>query len=135
MRIGSRSLRWPRRSAAGAGRDGERLAAFLYRAHGYRILGRDVRLRVAQVDLVVRRGDALVLVEVKRRRGPGSAMQALGPEQAQRLARAATVLGRRHPWARSVRVDLVAIDRWRVRIARGVFDASVLEQRFVRERW
>jgi len=108
-----------------------------YLCRGYRVLGRDVRLQVAQVDLVVRRGDALVLVEVKRRRtrGARTAMQALGPEQCRRLARAAEILRRRHPWVRSVRVDLVAIDGWRVRIARSAVDASVLEHGFVRDRW
>lgn len=105
----------------------------LYLARGYAIVGRDVRTRAAQVDLVCRRGRALVLVEVKRRRG-GGARQALGWRQAQRLAVAAEELAARYRWARSVRVDLVAIDGWRVHTVRSALDASHLPRAFASSR-
>ena len=49
------------------GRLGERRAAWFYRLRGYRIVGRNLRLRSGEVDLLVRRGRTLVLVEVKTR--------------------------------------------------------------------
>ncbi len=66
MRTGTRShrLRWLRRSSAQAGRDGELLAVLLYALQGYRILGRNVRTPVAQVDVLCRRGSLLVVAIV-----------------------------------------------------------------------
>lgn len=81
---------------------------------GYRVLGRRVRTPLGEVDLVCRRGTTLVVVEVKRRRR-GGASGAVGARQEERLLRAATWLAARAPWARRLRVDLVAIDGWRVR--------------------
>ncbi len=103
------------------GRDGERLAAWALRARGYRVLARRVRTPAAEIDLLCRRGDVLVLVEVKRRRRGhrGAAVEALRPAQSARLLRAAAWLEPRHPWAGSVRVALVANDGVRLRVVPG----------------
>ena len=87
----------------------ERLAAWLLRARGYRVLGHRVRTPAGEVDLVCRRGRTLVVVEVKRRRhaGRGAAVAA------------AEWLHAASDWARDVRVDLVAIDGLRVRHLQG----------------
>lgn len=70
---------------------------------------------MAEVDLVCRRGSTLVIVEVKRRLGGGCpALQALTPQQATRLVRASHHLRAGAPWARTLRVDLVAIDGVRI---------------------
>jgi putative endonuclease len=109
-------------ATAARGRDGEALAALVLQLRGYRVLHRRLRTPAAEVDLVCRRGRTLVLVEVKRR-GAGAwveAGEALGPGQRARLARAAEWLYARSPWARSVRIDLVAIDGLRVRVVRDV---------------
>lgn len=115
-----------RSSPAQAGRDGERLAMVVYLARGYRVLGRNVRVGPTQIDLVCRRGNQLVLVEVKRRRTPahGGARQALGYDQARRLLRAGMRLRARYSWVQGMRVDLVAIDGWRVQIVRSAVDAD-----------
>ncbi|MEI6625213.1 MAG: YraN family protein [Thermoleophilia bacterium] len=115
-----------RRSPAQAGRDGERLAMVLYLVRGYRVVGRNVRVGRTQVDLVCRRGNQLVLVEVKLRRtmAHGGARQALGYDQARRLLRAGMWLRARYPWVSGMRVDLVAIDGWRVQIVRSAVDGD-----------
>ena len=90
-------------------------------ARGYRVLGRRVRTPCGEVDLVCRRGDLLVVVEVKRRLAPsryGAALD-LSQRQEERLYDAAGWLQRRHVWARAARIDLVAIDGWRVRVHRS----------------
>ena len=117
----SRRSRWLRRTPAQAGRDGEVLAALLYLLRGYVIVGRDVRMPAAQVDLVCRRGRLLVVVEVKRRRTRGryGAVHALSWRQEERLLAATAQLQRRYPWSRAARIDLVAMDGWRVRIWRN----------------
>jgi putative endonuclease len=106
------------------GRRGEYLAALHLVLRGYRIVARNRRTPFAEVDLVCRRGDLLLVVEVKRRRADRgrSARRALGDLQAGRLARAAIWLRNGSGWARRTRVDLVAIDGWRVKIIRNVVD-------------
>lgn len=106
------------------GRRGEWLAALVLTLRGYRVVARNRRTPFAEVDLVCRRGDLLLVVEVKRRSGATghSARLALGDRQAARLARAAIWLRNRSHWACRTRVDLVAIDGWRVRIIRNAVD-------------
>lgn len=47
---------------------GERYAAMLYRLRGYAIVGRNVRIRGGEIDLIAARGGVLAFVEVKTRR-------------------------------------------------------------------
>jgi putative endonuclease len=49
------------------GRAGERRAAWFYRLRGYRIVATNVRLASGEIDIVARRGDTLVIAEVKTR--------------------------------------------------------------------
>jgi putative endonuclease len=99
----------------------ERLAGWLLVLRGHRVLAHRLRTPAAEVDLVCRRGRTLVLVEVKVRRheGRGSAAEAIGPRQAERLRAAAAWLLARSDWASDVRIDLVAFDGLRVRHVRN----------------
>jgi putative endonuclease len=47
---------------------GERATADVYRRRGYRIIARNWRCRLGEVDLVIERGGILVFCEVKSRR-------------------------------------------------------------------
>jgi putative endonuclease len=49
------------------GRDGERTAAAFLTRRGYRVIGERFLARRGEIDLVCRRGDRLVMVEVKTR--------------------------------------------------------------------
>ncbi|HTG48443.1 MAG TPA: YraN family protein [Actinomycetota bacterium] len=51
------------------GRLGEDAAELLYVRRGYRVVARNWRCRIGELDLVVRRGGLLVFCEVKARRG------------------------------------------------------------------
>ncbi|MEO6487411.1 MAG: YraN family protein [Thermoanaerobaculia bacterium] len=68
---------------------GERRAAWFYRLRGYRIVGRNVRLRSGEIDLVVRRGAILVVAEVKTRqsRTAGEGHEAVDSAKRARLVR------------------------------------------------
>lgn len=94
------------------GSQGESLAAEILLRHGYRILARNVRTPVGEIDLVARQGKVLVFIEVKLRRslrfGPPAA--AVTAAKQQRLRRAAQyyLLQQRSP-AAQVRFDVVAI--------------------------
>jgi len=54
---------------AGVGARGEDVAWELYRSRGYRLLDRNWRCSLGELDLVLRRGDLTVFCEVKARRG------------------------------------------------------------------
>ena len=68
---------------------------------GYRVLGRTVWAGGNEVDLIVRRGRAVVFVEVKRKRGAGygDPLEMVGPEKARRVRRAAEAWLATHPEA------------------------------------
>ena len=53
------------------GARGEDAAADAYRRRGYRIVARNWRCRLGEIDLVIERGGVLVFCEVKSRRGTG----------------------------------------------------------------
>jgi len=73
------------------GRRGERRAAWFYRLRGYAIVARNVRSRDGEIDLVVRRGKTLVIVEVKARQSTtaGEGFDAVDREKRERLVRLA----------------------------------------------
>jgi putative endonuclease len=99
-----------------AGRLAETVAAWLLRLEGYRILARRYATPVGEIDLVARRGDLVLFVEVKHRPRPSLALEALLPQQQRRIARAATWFLQHRPSLSgcAVRFDLVATAPWRL---------------------
>ena len=95
-----------------------------YRLRGYRILAANARAGGYELDLVVRRGRTVVVCEVKARSGMefGGPLEAIGPEKARRVRRAAEAwLARRPELANlDVRFDAVAVSGRR--IERAPFD-------------
>ena len=79
------------REAAALGRRGERIAAGLLAARGWRVVGSGFLARHGEIDLVARDGDRLVVVEVKTRTSEafGSPAEAVGPRKRRALAAAA----------------------------------------------
>lgn len=104
------------------GRRGERAAASFLRRAGYRILGRNVRVRIGEADIVCEAPDrrTIVIVEVKTRsRGAGKSAksESMLPEQSvhqhkrRKLYSIARLLARANGWTdRPVRIDVVAIE-------------------------
>jgi putative endonuclease len=106
-----------RRGRERAGRLAELVASWLLRAKGYRILARRYATPVGEIDLVARRGDLLLFVEVKHRPRAGTALEALLPRQQRRIARAAAFYLQQRPRlaaACAARFDLVAVAPWRL---------------------
>ena len=101
-----------RLAAEKRGRSSEALAALMLRLKGYRILGRRIRTRAGEIDLVARspRG-VLCFVEVKARDGEAAAALSVVPRQQQRIARAAAlfVAGRPELARAAMRFDIVAV--------------------------
>jgi len=78
-----------RRARLRRGRVSEALAAAMLIAKGYLILGRRVRTRAGEIDIIAVRGKRLAFVEVKRRATREEAEAAVTAEQAARIRRAA----------------------------------------------
>ncbi len=93
------------------GRNAERLAAWLLTLKGYRILARRFASPVGEIDLIARRGDLLLFVEVKRRDSFESGAAALRPAQRRRISRAAEAFLRDRPQLARLRLrfDLVLV--------------------------
>jgi putative endonuclease len=94
------------------GRRGERRAAWFYRLRGYRILERNLRLHAGEIDLVVRRGKTVAIVEVKTRQSTaaGEGFEAVGRVKRERLVWLAEEYAARHPEA-MLRFDVLSL-RW-----------------------
>ena len=100
-----------RRQVYRAGRWAEGFAAGALRFKGYRVLARRVRTPVGEIDLVVRRGPVLAFVEVKQRPDLSAALEAVRPQQAQRIMRAAEAFVALRPELTDLqmRFDVVAV--------------------------
>jgi putative endonuclease len=91
---------------------GENRAAWYYRLRGYSILARNVRLASGEIDLVVKRGRTIVVVEVKTRQSSaaGEGHEAVDRQKRERMIRLGDQWAARHPGAR-LRYDIVSM-RW-----------------------
>jgi putative endonuclease len=97
------------------GRGAEDIAARHLEADGFRILWRNVRIGALEVDLVAKKDDLVVIVEV-RARGPGSFVTPLASntrEKRRLLVRASRGIWRgrlkKMPDVMRVRIDVIAV--------------------------
>jgi putative endonuclease len=94
------------------GRLGESAAELHYVARGYRVVARNWRCRIGELDLVVTRGATLVICEVKTRRGArfGGGFEAVDARKRQKLRALAETFCLQHPVATSsIRFDVVSV--------------------------
>lgn len=104
-----------RKAAYRRGHYSEWLAALALMVKGYRILERRYRTRLGEIDLIARRGDLVLIVEVKARRSLVDAMEAIARQSERRIEAAADIwLSRQPDYGRfSLRFDMVAVLPWR----------------------
>jgi len=100
-----------RRKALRRGRMSEYVAAVFLMLKGYRILALRHRTRLGEIDIIARKGDLAVFVEVKARRGEAAAVDAVSIAAQKRIRAASDLwLARQADQARlSQRYDIVAI--------------------------
>lgn len=104
------------RAAERRGRRAETIVAWLLRAKRYRILQRRFRTPAGEIDIVARRRDVLVIVEVKRRTDQTAALEAVTGRQRDRLARAAEYAAGLYSDRNidlGLRFDVVVVQPWR----------------------
>lgn len=102
------------------GHRGEFFASIALMLKGYRIVARRYKTRLGEIDLIARRGDLVLVVEVKLRPTLTAAMDAVTRMSEKRIEAAADLWLMRQPdHARlSIRFDMVAVlpHRWPVHI-------------------
>ncbi len=97
------------------GRRAEAWCRFALRLKGYRILAVRERTPVGEIDMVVRRGGVVAVVEVKARRHGVGLDDPVSARQWGRLERAAAVFLARHGdlAGLAVRFDVMLVRPWR----------------------
>jgi putative endonuclease len=98
-----------RKFAEGSGRRGEMWAALFLQLKLYRIVARRVKTPVGEIDLIARRGDVTVFIEVKARSFSHQEAEALYAVNRKRVVRAAQLWLSRNPAAASggTRFDVI----------------------------
>lgn len=94
---------------------------------GYRIVERNFRRRIGELDLVAYDGDVLVFVEVRSRRDGcfGGGVAAISPTKIRQVARVAELyLTLRRPRFATCRFDVVAITGAELTVIRDAFRIS-----------
>ena len=114
------------RTTIEVGATGEDRAADHLVRNGFRIVERNYRCKLGELDIVARDGSTLVFVEVRSRRDAefGSALDAINVHKRRKVTKVAMFyLARRQPKFREARFDVVAItgpelvhikDAWRL---------------------
>ncbi|NKJ36219.1 YraN family protein [Rhizobium sp. SG570] len=114
--MGEPDERLKRQKAWRRGHVAEYLAAAFLLFKGYRILAVRHRTKLGEIDIVARKGDLAVFVEVKSRRGAQEAIDAVSFSSQKRIRAASDLwLARQPDFARlSQRYDIVAMlpGRW-----------------------
>ena len=113
----------PRQSRQKAQRRGqwsELLAGMALRLKGYRILARNYKTKLGEIDIVARKGDLVAIVEVKARDDLQTSLDAVDYGSSRRIEGAADLwlAKQRDAHLLSMRFDIVAVQpmRWPVHI-------------------
>jgi putative endonuclease len=105
-----------RRKSARAGRLAEFVCSLHLRLRAYGILARNFRAPTGEIDIIVRRGDTIVFVEVKLRRTLADALESLRPLQRGRIATTAELF--LAAWSAlaglNARFDVMVVAPWRL---------------------
>jgi putative endonuclease len=94
------------------GKRGEDIAIAYLKGRGYRIVERNYKCPLGEIDIVARDGDEIVFVEVKSRKSEefGDPQLAVGLEKQKRVSRISlTYLKEKHLYPCNARFDVVAI--------------------------
>lgn len=117
--------RLARQQAQRLGYRGEWLAALALMLKGYRIVARRYKTKLGEIDLIARRGDLVLIVEVKARKTLIEAMEAVAHGSERRIEGAADLwLARQPDYGKlSVRFDMVAVlpRRWPVHVENAFY--------------
>jgi len=117
-----------RTSRIEVGKAGEKAAAELLEKRGYQVVGAGFLARRGELDLVCRRGDELVVVEVKTRTSDafGTPIEAVGSRKRRALMSAAAEYRALAGWRGRIRYAVVGL----ILEPDGGFSAQLIEDPF-----
>lgn len=108
------------------GAEAEAAALRWLEARGLKLLARNARYKVGELDLVMREHDTVVIVEVRSRRSLGfaSAAESVDARKQSRIVQAAQLFLVEHPQYAdcALRFDVLAIDDGRPQWIQNAFD-------------
>ncbi|MDR1365078.1 MAG: YraN family protein [Holosporales bacterium] len=80
-------------------------------ADGYEIVGRRVRTKYGEIDILAKNGDDLVAVEVKQRRTLDAARSCIATKQQKRISNAMlSIISERNELFENYRIDVICFD-------------------------
>jgi putative endonuclease len=127
-RLSDELRRRERRRALRRGLRAETVAQAFLMLKGYRPLERRYGGKGGEIDIIMRRGRAIVFVEVKSRDDLDAAAEAISPKKRRMFTRAAANWLMRNPWAAALdlRADAVLIAPFRLpRHIVGAFELEI----------
>lgn len=111
----------------------ENIAAIYLFIKGYRILKRRYKTPVGEVDLIARKKDTLVFVEVKARKNIEQGLYSITRTSKHRILRAAEYFAMMNnnsgkscfnPYSQNVRFDVIIFSNWRIRHLQNAWGAG-----------
>ena len=108
------------------GSDTEQLACEHLQANGLRLLQRNYRLKMGEIDLIMRDGVTIVFVEVRYRKTQryGGALHSIDPRKQARIIRTAQYYLQYHAPNALARFDVVAVEGQQLHWIKNAFDGS-----------
>jgi len=103
---------------------GEEIAIKTLKRKGYKIVERNYRTRLGEIDVVAEEKGCLVFVEVKKRNTGlfGDAVCSIDERKKRHIVNAALYYMKTHEaFGRRIRFDVIAIDSGRVKLVKGAF--------------
>lgn len=93
------------------GQKAEKQVAALLKDRGFRILGRNWKTKVCEIDIIAQKEDVIYFVEVKYRRqeAQGSGVEYITPKKLNRLHFAAEIWNQQHGWNGDWRLVAAAV--------------------------
>lgn len=109
------------------GNEGESRAAAFLEEKGYQVIERNYRHKHSEIDLIVKKGDWLVFVEVKTRTSSayGFPEEFVDEKKEEKILEGADHYLAQNNWQGSVRYDIVAIS-----IVKGCYEIAHFEDAF-----
>jgi putative endonuclease len=114
------------------GKKGEDIAVAYLKSRGYRIVERNYKCPLGEIDIVARDGDSIVFVEVKSRKSEefGDPQLAVGLEKQKKVSRISLMyLKEKHLYPCNARFDVVAIkmlpDGSTIELIQNAFELAV----------
>lgn len=101
----------------------EFIAAIYLRLHGFKILHKRYttgkNTHRAEIDIIAKRANLLIFVEVKRRKDLISGLNAVTGKQSERLRKAAETYIARTRWMGDARFDIIVVNPHKITWIRG----------------